>query len=265
MRVRRVACAAMLIAGAPIIPAWAQATKDQARLIFTVAGGVVLGRSLWSVDAQPVQFITPADTLALERRIRSNIAVAFGGTYFPGNNLGLGVEALLLGLGFEDRCRLVFSSGSSDLAEACQSIQGATKSASAVAVSVGPVFRIHSQRLLSPFVRANLGLIFSNQSSIRTIGRFGTPDGVSELVIYDDDRETRIAPVLGLGIGFTAAVGKGYQLRWEVRDNISGVQRVTGPSPQARVIPPHELTYKHLFSMSIGFDVVLERRPGRRY
>jgi hypothetical protein len=74
-----------------------------------------------------------------------------------------------------------------------------------------------------------------------------------------------VAPVLGLGIGFTAAVAKGYQLRWEVRDNIAGVQRVTAATAQARTIPPHKMTYKHLFSLMIGFDVVLERRPGRRY
>jgi hypothetical protein len=70
---------------------------------------------------------------------------------------------------------------------------------------------------------------------------------------------------LGLGLGFTAAVAKGYQLRWEVRDNIVGVQRVTSAPAAARVVPPHDVTYKHLFSMSIGFDVVLERRRGRRY
>jgi hypothetical protein len=71
--------------------------------------------------------------------------------------------------------------------------------------------------------------------------------------------------MLGIGAGVTAAIGPGYQLRWEVRDNITGVQRVTAATPEARVIPPHEVTYKHLFSMSIGFDVVLERRRGRRY
>ncbi|HET6836578.1 MAG TPA: hypothetical protein VFH24_00980, partial [Gemmatimonadales bacterium] len=69
----------------------------------------------------------------------------------------------------------------------------------------------------------------------------------------------------GLGAGITAVIARGYQLRWEVRDNIVGVQQVTEASPVARVVPPHELTFKHLFSMTIGFDVVLERRRGRRY
>ena len=242
-----------------------QGTKDQARLIFTVSGGVVLGRDLWSVDKQSVQFITPTDTIALDRRIRSNIAIGFGATYFPGDALGLAAEGFLLGLGFEDSCRVVFSSGSADLIAACQDIQGKTKSASAVGLSVGPVLRFNSQSAFSPYLRGNVGLVFSNQSSIRTIGTFPTPDGPSDLIVYDDDHESRIEAMLGLGAGFTAQIAPGYQLRWEVRDNITGVQTVTGPSPVARVIPPHEVSYEHLFSFTVGFDVVLERKRGRRY
>lgn len=248
----------------PALPSatYSQGTGDQARLIFTVSGGVVAGRDLWSVGPQAVHFFpTPADSFELGRRIRSNIAVGFGGTYFPGEQLGLAVEGFLVGLGFEDSCRQVFSSGHAEAAAACQSIQGATKSATAVTLSAGPMFRINSRKLLSPYARLNLGLIFSNQSSIRTIGETPT----RTVVVYDDDHETRVSPSLALGAGFTAAVAKGYMLRWEVRDNIAGVQRVTGTTPQAGVIPPHELEYKHLFSMTIGFDVVLERRKGRRY
>lgn len=266
MRVRELAWAALLIStSAAPSTGWSQATKDQARLIFTVSGGAVAGRDLWSIDAQPVQFTDPIDTLALGRRIRSSLAIGFGGTYFPGENLGLAVEGFLVGLGFEDECRVTFSSGSGDLATACQSIQGATKSASAVALTVGPIVRFNSRSLLSPYARANIGLVFSNQSSIRTVGQFPTPEGPSDLIVYDDDHESRVEPAFGLGAGITAVIARGYQLRWEVRDNIVGVQQVTEASPVARVVPPHELTFKHLFSMTIGFDVVLERRRGRRY
>jgi hypothetical protein len=266
MRVRELAWAALLV-GAITIPSagWSQATKDQARLIFTVSGGVVVGRELWSVDAQPVQFTNPIDTLALGRRIRNSIAIGFTGTYFPGDNLGVSVEGFLVGLGFEDRCRVAFSSGSTDLITACQSIQGGTKSATAVALTAGPVFRTNSRSLVSPYARANIGLVFSNQSSVRTTGRFPTSQGFSDLIVYDDDHESRVEPAFALGAGFTAAIAPGYQLRWEVRDNIVGVQKVTQASPQARVVPPHDLTFRHLFSMTIGFDVVLERRRGRRY
>jgi hypothetical protein len=266
MTVRELACAAFLVGSAAFPPlGHSQATKDQARLIFTVSGGVVVGRQLWSIAAQPVQFTDPVDTLALGRRIRSNLAIGFGGTYFPGEHLGLAVEGFLVGLGFEDSCRLVFTSGSGDVATACQSIQGATKSASAVALTAGPVFRLNSRSLLSPYARASVGLVFSNQSSIRTVGQFPAIGGFSDLIVYDDDHESRVEPALGLGLGVTAAIAKGYQLRWEVRDNIVGVQRVTEATPLARVVPPHEVSYKHLFSMTIGFDVVLERRRGRRY
>jgi hypothetical protein len=40
---------------------------------------------------------------------------------------------------------------------------------------------------------------------------------------------------------------------------------VTGPVALVTQIPPHETTYKHLFSVLIGIDVILERQRGRRY
>jgi hypothetical protein len=265
MPVRRFVCGTLtLVSWLWSRPGWSQ-TKDQARLIFTVSGGVVLGTDLWEVDAQPVQFITPTDTMALGRKIRSTLAIGFTGTYFPGDNLGIAAEGFLIGLGFEDSCRMVFSSGAADVISACQSIQGATKSASAVSLSAGPVYRFNSRNLLSPYFRANLGVVFSNQSSIRMVGHFPTSEGIADLIIYDDDHESRVEPQLGLGAGFTAAIAPGYQLRWEFRDNITGVQKVTAASPEARTVPPHEVAFKHLFSLSIGFDVVLERRKGRRY
>jgi hypothetical protein len=101
----------------------AQATGDQARLVFTVSAGAVTGQHLWSIASQPIHFITPTDSIGLSRRIRSTLAIGFGGAYFPGTNLGLTLEGFLLGLGFEDSCRQVFSSGSPAIAAVCSSIQ----------------------------------------------------------------------------------------------------------------------------------------------
>jgi opacity protein-like surface antigen len=266
MRFRRLCWPALLLIGS-LVPGVlrAQHTGDQARLMFTVGGGIVVGDHLWSVGKQAVQFTDPTDTFALSRRITSNLGIAFSGTYFGGEHLGLSMEGFLVGLGFEDSCQQVFASGNLDVADACTSIQGATKSATSVFLSAGPVYRINSRSLFSPYVRANLGVVFSNQSSIRTIGHFPSPEGQVDLIVYDDDHDTRAEPALGLGAGFTAAIGPGYQLRWEVRDNIVGIQTVTSSTPEARVIPPHERVFKHLFSLTVGFDVVLERRRGRRY
>jgi opacity protein-like surface antigen len=262
---RLLALVALLVMSAPITPLWAQRTRDQARLIFTVSGGIVYGRSLWFTSPQPVQFTSTADTLALGRRIRSTFTLGFLGSYFAGEHLGFTGEGFFLGLGYKDSCSQLYSSGSSEIAAVCQSIQGATTSATSVVLAAGPVFRVYSREALSPYVRASLGIVISNQSSLRTIGRFPSSAGTVNLIVYDDNHDSRVAPTLALGAGFTTPLASGYQFRWEVRDNIVGIQQVTGPSSQIRTIPPHKLAYKHLFSMTLGFDVVLERRRGRRY
>ena len=261
MRLRRLVC---VLFGTAVLPptSWAQRTGDQARLIFTLSAGVIAGKDLWSVGAQPIQPTNPADTLALGRKIRSTLSIGFSGTYFPGEHFGVEMDGLLIGLGFEDTCRQTFSAGPSNTAAACQNIQGKEKAATAVVLAAGPVFRFNSQSLVSPYARGSIGLIFSNQSSLRTIGDF-SPSG--SITVYSDDHESRVDPAFLLGVGFTAAVARGYQIRWEVRDNIVGVNRITGPTSQANTVPPHKVDYKHLLSMTIGFDVVLERRRGRRY
>jgi opacity protein-like surface antigen len=265
MRIRRLICAGLL--GTAISPslAPAQATRDEARLLLGVSLGAATGSELWSIGAQPIQFIVPADTFALTRQIRSNLVVGFGGTYFSGENLGLSVEGFLIGLGLQDNCRQTFSSGSGDIASVCRSLQGREKPASAVTLSVGPVFRFNSRKLVSPYVRANVGFTLSNQSSIRTSGEFPTDSGPSTIVVYSDDKNSRIDPSLMLGAGVSMALSKGSLLRWEIRDNMVGIQKVTGTIPVAGFVPPHKRVFKHLFSMSIGFDIILERRRGRRY
>ncbi len=265
MRIRRLLYAGLL--GTAICPsvATSQATGDEARLLLGISLGAATGRQLWSVSSQPVQFIVPADTFDLTRRIRSNLVVGFSGTYFSSPNLGLAVEGFLIGLGFEDNCRQVFSSGSGAVSSVCRSLQGREKPASAVTLSVGPVLRFNSRKPFSPYARANIGFTLSNQSAIRTSGEFPTDSGPSTLVVYSDDRNSRLDPSLALGVGITAALSKGSLLRWEIRDNIVGIQKVTGTIPIAGFVPPHKRVFKHLFSMSVGFDIILERRRGRRY
>jgi hypothetical protein len=268
MRIRKLLLLLAALGASGALPSLAagQATRDQSSLVFTVSAGWVGGSHLWSSSPQAIQFINPADTFGVDRRIRSTLAVGFGGVYFPGENIGLTVESFLIGLGFEDSCQHVFSSGQSDVAEVCQSIQGKKKAATSVILSGGAMFRSNSRKLISPYARINLGLVLSQQSSLRTFGEFVNDSGqIEDLFVYSDDHDSRVDPSLALGVGFTAAIAKGYNLRWEVRDNITGVQSVTGTIPIAGFVPPHERVFKHLFSMTVGFDVVLERRKGRRY
>ena len=85
------------------------------------------------------------------------------------------------------------------------------------------------------------------------------------LQVYNDDRKSRIGPALGLGIGLTTPISSGFQFRLELRDNILGIEKVDGASPENNFNPPHGVTFKHLVGIIAGVDLVLERHRGRRY
>ena len=262
MRIRDLAALAALLAF-PATAAMAQKTGDQSRIIFTISGAYIGGRGLWAVPNQPVQD-PPAlvDTFSLNRNITSNFGAGFSGAYFPGENLGITADFLLLGLGYDDTCQIVNTPESRRNLEVCEDITDQDKSAAAVTVAVGANYRFASRDFLSPFIRANVGLLFANQSSILTQG---VDNGGVLLVIYDDEKRESVTPAFGLGVGATMQISRGYHLRWEVRDNIVGIDAVTGPASQPRFVPPHEQVYKHMFSVLIGVDVILERDRGRRY
>ena len=259
------AFAALALCAAPLS---AQRTRDEARLVFSVTPAFTLGSDLWSVASQPIrQTGTVADTFALGRRVASSVGLAFQGVYFPHEHLGYSIEAMLLGVGFDDDCRLVYDSGTdSRIPAACASIRGASKSATAVVVSAGALLRAGGHKLLTPYIRANAGLIISNQSAIRTIGNLAPADSeVTELIIYNDPHDSRIAPAFSGAVGLMVNLGGGYGVHWELRDNIVGVASVTGATPRDGIVPPIKTAYKNLVSFMVGFDVILERRRGRRY
>lgn len=262
MRIRACTVLATLLCSAA--PAAAQRTGDQATLVFTVSGAYIQGKGLWNVPNQPVQDGVFEDVYNIRRDIQSTIGASLSGTFYPGSNVGIQAEAFLLGLGYDDSCRLTTTSESVRNVEVCDNIDRQDKSAAAVAVSTGAVFRIAPREFISPFVRVSAGLLFTNQSSVLTEGE-SPSNGGALLVVFDDDKRTRIRPAFALGVGSTFAINRGYYLRWEVRDNYVGVVKVSGPTDAPRFIPPHETVYKHLFSINIGFDVVLERDRGRRY
>jgi opacity protein-like surface antigen len=262
------ACAALLVAGLALsgAPATAQRTGDRARLVFTVSGTYIGGTGLWTVPVQPVEDQLPADTFFLSRNIKRTFGAGFAGSYYPGAHLGLSVEAFLIGLGYEDTCRLLPPPGQNARnVSLCGAIDRRDRSAASVVFSVGGIYRVASREFISPFVSAGGGFLFNNVSSILTSGFVSTRTETGEFVLYDDDDRTRIRPAFRLGAGATVALAKAYHLRVEVRDNIVGIERVTGVKPTLSQIPPHENTYKSLWSVHVGVDVILERQRGRRY
>jgi hypothetical protein len=255
-----VSTALLAIQSAPLA---AQRTGDQARLVFTVSAAYIPGTGLWAIPNQPIFNQLPPDSLFVSRSISNTFGANFSATYFRGTHLGLTADAFLLGLGYKDRCRLAAPLQDPQNDRICQDVDAADKSAAAVALSIGIIFRVASREFISPFARVGTGLLFNNQSSVFMSG-FDPNDNVVH-VIYDDDRTSRVKPNFEIGVGTTVAVSKGYHLRFEVRDNVVGVERVSAPTPQIGVIPPHETTYKQLWSLHVGVDVILERIRGRRY
>jgi hypothetical protein len=269
MHSRRLLCFfAIVLAGTRSLSA--QATADQARLVLSVNAGYIPGTSGWRVAGQPLyddQFLdVNIDTLSINRSIRPSLTFGAQAIYFAGDNLGFLGEAQLVGLGFRDTCTRTYATGSSRNTAVCANIDNAESSGSAVLVGAGAIYRVSSRSTVSPFARIGLGGVISTQSSIETIGRFPNPEGEPvEVELYPDESNTRLTAAATLALGFTAVIGRGYQVRWEVTDRIVGVRGVTGPTAQDGAPPPTSLRYRHLFGIQVGFDVVLERERGRRY
>jgi hypothetical protein len=263
MRVRVFAGLATAVLTIQSAPVAAQKTGDQSRLVFTVSAAYITGKDLWTIPNQPIRNQLPADTLFISRSIKNNFGAGFSASYFRGDHLGLTADAFLLGLGYEDRCHIAAPLRDAQSARICADIDTQDKSAAAVAISVGAIVRVASREFISPFARFGAGLLFNNQSPVFMAG-FDSQDGALH-IIYDDDRTTRVRPNFEIGVGTTVAVSKAYHLRFEVRDNFVGVVRVTEPIPQVGTIPPHGTTYRQLWSLLVGVDVILERIRGRRY
>lgn len=246
------------------LPLHAQ-TADQARLIFTIGfGQTATTRNLWSVSKQPF-LAEPAtfDTLSVSRDFRRSLNVILSGTYFPGNNLGINVEAQLLGLATKDKCRITYTTGSITTYDLCNTIDREQRSATSAAVSGGLIYRVGSKFPIHPYVRTNAGLLITQQSFIKTRGFVGIEG--AELTLYEDRNIKRLQPYVSFGGGVVAVIGTGYQFRAEVRDNLVWIPRIDGRTSRQGLEPPSSTSARHILSLTIGFDVVLERKRGRRY
>ncbi|MEO8636027.1 MAG: hypothetical protein ABI587_12185 [Gemmatimonadales bacterium] len=245
----------------------AQATADQAQLEFTIGLGQTSGGGrLWRVGKQPFAVnTTNIDTLSINRSFRRTINVSFSGTYFPTDHLGFVGEAQMLGLGTEDGCDIQYTEGDTQTAALCKSIGRAERSATSVAVSAGAVYRIASHQVVHPYIRVGGGVVVTEESFVRMHGDVGGSGDPVDQVLFADDNNSTVQPFALFGGGVVAVIGKGMQFRFEVRDNWVRVPTVTGPTIQQGLIPPTGVESKHILSFMIGFDIVLERKRGRRY
>ncbi len=262
---------AILLAVAPLAPAAAQATGDQARLVFSLVGGAFFGRDLWRVPNQPVVDATNPgapliDVLDINRELARSWAVSLSATYYRGDHLGFTGDAVIANLKTKDGCQLAFASGSTRNAAICDYVNARERSAMSLGVQGGVTLRAASRRAVSPYIRGTAGLFIANLNTIRTTSAYFNPNGeVVSLDIYPSTRTTRLSPMAGLAAGFTSPLTRAYHFRLETRTNLVGINAVDGATVADGAPPRTRVSYGLQWSILAGIDLVLERKRGRRY
>jgi hypothetical protein len=255
-----------------LTPAAAQ-TGSQNNLVITILAGAVTGHDLWVIDKQPLCVIggggacsTNYDTLRLSRVIGSSLALGVAATYFPSPHVGFHAELSYLGLPTDASCTGLFYNADSENKnqQLCDDIQSQTGAGGAISMFAGVVLRASTRRTLSPYLRASVGIVSQARSTTELTGAYVDATGFKERLVIADPNPGRTSAMLGAAAGFTSPLGAGYQFRFEVRDAIVSLERLTGPVNGLGVGPVATRTYHH-FSLILGFDVVLERKRGRRY
>ena len=245
----------------------AQRRADQARLSFGIGFGYNGQTSMWKIDGQELLDNFSRDTVTVTRDVRSTIGIAFVGVYYPNNHWGISGEAHLIGLGFVDGCTLRSNSGSLRNQEVCTTLQGQESPGTTVAATVGGIYRPFPWAEVQPYLRVNAGLLVSQQSAIRMRATIVNDSGqLVDVYVFQDPHPASITPTMAIGGGMTAFVSRSYQVRFEMKDNIVSLEHVTGTVPPALLATPtSERKLHHVFTLTIGMEVVLEKKRGRRY
>lgn len=246
-------------------------TESQPNILLAIFGGAGTGHALWVVEKQPLQVLgtNPAqyDTLRVSQQITPSIMLGAGATYFPSAHIGFHVELSYVGFPVDGACIGVGpyrADAEQKNEQTCASIQGTGSDGGSIAIFTGVTLRAASRRSISPYARLNLGIVSASRSTIEMAGAFVTSSGVGVRQVISDPSPRRIGVMFGAAAGFTRPISPGYQFRWEVRDLIVSMERLTGPA-DALTIGPTAVRWYHHFSLILGFDVVLERKRGRRY
>jgi hypothetical protein len=240
-------------------------TNDQSRLVVGMSVGWTGSTELWSVAEQPITAIgQTSDRFALQRRLRSNIAVSGQVTYFPRNNLGITGEVGYLGLGTQDSCQLLTTTGDFTNEAACQAINIQERSASAVGALGGVTLRAFSRGRLQPYARVLAGIVLAPRSTVELAPVFGELQN-TVLRIYETENEAEVKPAGALAIGFATSPNAGTQFRIEARGTWTRLSVVDGPAEREGMVPPTSTRWTMVPTVTVGFDIVLEKRRGRRY
>lgn len=263
MRLRILALPTLLVM-LPLLPVAGQSTNDESRLVVGITGGYIGGTHLWSTRQPVATDMGDPDVFVLDRTLRGNITVGGHLTYFPTPTWGVTGEVVYLGLGTRDRCDLAEPSNDVFNRLACASLQNKARAASAVALMGGGVWRPIPRGDIQLYLKAQGGLALVPRSTTTVTAFFGV-DGELALPIYQEDGSKAVAPIGAAAIGFATAPNRGYQFSIEFRATAARIQVVDGPAPVNVRLPPISSKWTILPTITAGFEIVLEKRRGRRY
>lgn len=246
----------------------AQRERDESRLSFGLAVGATTGTGIWRIQYQPLMDNGGVlDTVSMSRSIGPSVSASVGLFWFPGANLGLSGEIMMLGGSFDTQCALLSIARTFRNQSICTSVNRISTTSKAVSVSGGFFYRIRSRHFLSPYATARLGVAISQNSSIKVEAfPYGNYGGLRQVIVFADPAPRHLTPVMMFGLGFTTGIVRGYRLRWEFRDHVTGFDQVTAATTgRPNQTPRRALGYEHRWSIQFGGEVMLDRRRGTRY
>ncbi len=253
-------------------------TPDEPILIFTISGGyVTAGGDLWKVPRQlALAGTSPSttwDTVALGRQLAPGFAATLSATIFKSPHLGYTAEAGFFGIGTTSLCSGVGSFSSNQNQVACSLLNESNFRGDAVGLLGGLIWRFTTGGP-QPYLRAVGGLAILGSSYIEEAATIVSSTGSENLVYFLADRNHKeLSYMVSLGAGVMLPLGPGYQLHLEARDIIVGLPFAKGPATDTAAQaagetlpqPPVGLRAMHIPTLTVGLDVVLERKRGRRY
>jgi hypothetical protein len=263
------------------LPVRAQ-TPEQPNLIFTISGGLLTGGDFWSVPRQlalssQIGSLNVWDTVSLGRKLRSGFLATLAATYFRSPHLGYSFEAGFFGLESVSSCEPVGQfnpTPENQNARACSYLQGQNQRGDAVGLLAGLIYRF-TTRGPQPYIRVAGGGAILGSSYVEAVAPVLVSGGtVSPVYFLADQNHKELTWMVSLGAGAMLPLAPGYQLRVEAREIIVALPRPSGPATDTGAVaagggtlpqPPVGLKVMRVPTLSIGLDVVLERRRGRRY
>jgi hypothetical protein len=248
-------------------------SSSRPELVFTISVGEAIGGHLWTVGAQPVLSVGGIDTVGLGRRLlRPSLVAGFGAQLYLSPHIGYTVEASFLGLATASQCTppAAFAYDPERLnQQACASIQNKRVYTNAVALQGGLTARTTAGRGVQGYLRAVGGVAVLGGSFVTTAGAVLASDTSVTGVLSDEFLSEKSSPsltwVATLGGGLTMTLGRSYNVRFEMSEVFIALPVPTGPGQAGSTIAPTGWRTLHLPTLTVGLDVLLERRSVRRY